>query len=74
MIDVLDAVQLKFNLKSLKSQGAWVAQMVERLTSAQVMILQFLSLSPMWGLLLLAHTLLQILLFLCPSPTALSQK
>ena len=31
---------------SLKSRGAWVAQSVKRVTSAQVMISQFVSLSP----------------------------
>ena len=43
--------------------GAWVAQLVERLTPAQVMILQLTSLSPMSGSVLTARawTLLRIL-------------
>ena len=34
-------------LKILSGWGEWVAQLVKRLTSAQVMISQFMSLSPM---------------------------
>ena len=45
--------------------GAWMAQLVAHPTLAQVMISQFMSLSPIWGLLLLAQSLLRIL---CPSP------
>ena len=37
--------------------GAWVAQWVKRLTSAQVMILQFVSSSPVWGSVLTAQSL-----------------
>ena len=40
-----------------KSRGAWVAQLVERLTSAQVMILQSVSSSPVSGSVLTAQTL-----------------
>ena len=46
------------------TQGAWVAQLVELPTSAQVMISRSLSSSPMWGSVLTA----QISLSLCPSP------
>ena len=45
---------------------AWVAQLVKRPTSAQVMILWFMSLSPTLGSLLSVQSPLQIL---CPSPT-----
>ena len=37
--------------------GAWVAQLVKCPTSAQVMISQFVSLSPMWGSVLTAQSL-----------------
>ena len=39
------------------SQGAWVAQSVERLTSAQVMISRFVGLSPASGSVLPAQSL-----------------
>ena len=39
------------------SRGAWVAQSIGRLTSAQVMISQFVSLSPMLGSMLTAESL-----------------
>ena len=54
--------------------GAWVAQSVERLTSAQVMVLQFVSSIPMSGSVLMAQHLervldLQVLCLLSlPSP------
>ena len=38
-------------------RGAWVAQSVERLTSAQITISQFLSLRPMLGSVLTARSL-----------------
>ena len=47
----------------LTSRGTWVAQSVKLLTSAQVMISRFMSLSPTSGFLLSAQSLLQIL---CP--------
>ena len=53
-------------------RGAWVAQLVEHLTLAQVMILQLVSLSPVLGFVLTAQTLEPALdsLFssLCVSP------
>ena len=45
----------------MKSLGAWVAQSIEHLTSAQVMISQLVSSSSASGWLLLAQNLLQIL-------------
>ena len=44
------------NIKK-KEGGAWVAQAVERLTSAQVMISRFLGLSPVLGSVLIAQSL-----------------
>ena len=44
-------------MKDLLSRGAWVAQSVKRLTSAQVMISWFVSLSPASGSLLTAWSL-----------------
>ena len=38
-------------------RGTWVAQLVERLTSAQVMIAQFVGLSPVSGSVLTAQSL-----------------
>ena len=43
-------VQYMLYKYSLPLQGAWVAQSVERPTSAQVMILWFMSSSPKWAL------------------------
>ena len=40
-----------------ENRGTWVAQSVERLTSAQVMILQFVSSSPASGSVLMAQSL-----------------
>ena len=37
--------------------GTWMAPSVKRLTSAQVMISQFVSLSPAWGSVLTAQSL-----------------
>ena len=57
--------------KILLDRGAWVAQSVKHLTSAQVMIMQSLSLSPVSGSVLTTQglELLWILcLLLCPSP------
>ena len=45
--------------------GAWVAQSVKRLSSAQVVISRFMGSSPTSGSMLTAQSLLQIL---CPSP------
>ena len=56
-----------------KCWGIWVAQSVEHLTSAQVMISQFVSSSPVSGSVLTAQTLEPALdsvsPSLCPSPT-----
>ena len=50
-------------------RGAWVAQSVERLTSAQVMISRFVGSSPVLGSALTARNLLGILaLSLSPCP------
>ena len=55
--------------------GAWVAQLVKRPTSAQVMMSQFMSLSPASGSVLTAQSLepasvsVSPSLSLCPSPT-----
>ena len=46
----------KFSDKSSTSRGAWVAQSVKRLTSAQVMISRFVSLSPVSGSVLTAQS------------------
>ena len=48
---------IKLSEKRHRGQGAWVAQSVERLTSAQVMILQFMSSSPASGSVLTAQSL-----------------
>ena len=48
-------------------QGAWVAQLVERLTSAQVMILQSMSSSPTPGSVLTAQSLKPALDSVSPS-------
>ena len=54
-------------------QGAWVAQLVEHLTSAQVMITRYVSSSPALGSVLTARSLKpasdSVLLSLCSSPT-----
>ena len=62
-------------------QGAWVAQSVKCLISAQVMISQFMSLSPTSGSVLTAQSLeptsSSVSLSLCPSPAcvpSVSQK
>ena len=47
--------------KNMGSWGAWVAQSVERPTSAQVMVSQFMGSSPTLGSLLSAQSLLWIL-------------
>ena len=44
-------------LKTFESWGAWVAQSVKHLTSAQVVISQFMSLSPASGSVLMAQSL-----------------
>ena len=54
-------------------RGPWMAQSVKRLTSAQVMILRFVSLSPASGSVLTAQSLDEdcfgfcVSSFLCPS-------
>ena len=58
-------------IRTKRNRGAWVAQSVKHLTSAQVMISQFVGLSPVSGSVLTAQSLLGILslpLSLCPSP------
>ena len=54
-----------------ENRGAWVAQSVERPTSAQVMILRFVSSSPALGSVLTAQSLEpasdSVFLSLCPS-------
>ena len=62
-----------------RMKGAWVAQLVERLTSPQVMISQSVSSSPTLGSVLTAQSLElasdSVSPSLCPSPVcALSQK
>ena len=54
--------------KNHRLWGTWVAQLVERPTSAQVMVSWFVVLSPALGLLLSVQSLLQIL---CPPLSAL---
>ena len=77
-------------LNCSKVQDTWAPKSVKRLTSAQIMISRFMSSSPVWGSVLTAWSLFQILclppslslslsLSLCPSPThalsvSLSQK
>ena len=46
---------------TLLDRDAWVAQSIECLTSAQVMISQFVGSSPVWGFVLTVQSLLQIL-------------
>ena len=62
-------------------RDTWVAQSIKRLTLAQVMISQLMSLSPMWGSVLTAQSLkpasdsVSPSLSLCPFPIhSLSQK
>ena len=56
-----------------KTRGAWVAQLVKHLTSAQVMISQFMGSSPTSGFVLTAQSLEPALdsvsLALCSFPT-----
>ena len=49
--------KLYINFKIVSSRGAWVAQLVKLLTSAQVMISQFVGLSPVSGSVLTAQSL-----------------
>ena len=53
----LTAVEIKPYIRIYANRGAWVAQSVQRLTSAQVMISPFMSLSPISGSLLTAQSL-----------------
>ena len=50
-------VQALSGLEDASSRGTWVAQSVKRLTSAQVMILRFVSSSPASGSVLTAGSL-----------------
>ena len=50
-------VSVSLKIDKLRNRGPWVAQSVKRLTSAQVMISQFTSLSPTWGSVLRAQSL-----------------
>ena len=52
-------LSLKINnlFKKINNRGAWVAQLVKRLTLAHVMILRFVSLSPVSGSVLTARSL-----------------
>ena len=54
-------------------RGAWVAQLVKRPTSAQVMISQFVGSSPTSGSVLTTWSLLQILCLSLCIPTLLAQ-
>ena len=72
---------MKELVKNTKSGGAWVAQSVGRLTSARVMVSQFMGLSPASRSVLTAQSLETALNSvspsLCPSPAhalSLSQK
>ena len=61
-------------LKKSEYWGTWVAQSVKHPTSAQIMISQFMSLSPMWSSVLIAWSLgpasvLCLPLSLCFFPT-----
>ena len=64
----------EISVKQTKIEGiwsTWVAQLVEHLTLAQVMISQFVNSSPASGLLLSVQSLLWIFcspLYFCPSP------
>ena len=51
-------------------RGAWMAQLVERLTSARVVILWFVSLSPASGSVLTAQSLEAASDTMPPSPSA----
>ena len=64
---------MAFFLEKEKNWSAWVAQSVERLTSAQVMILQSVSLSPVSGSVLTARSLEPVSDSVSPS-LSLSQK
>ena len=55
----------------LIKKGAWVAQLVEHLTSAQVMISWFVGSSPASGSVLTAQSLESVSDSVSPSPSAL---
>ena len=57
--DQLNFIKIKYicAVESGKDRGAWVAQLVERSTLAQVMISQLVSLSPVSGSVLTAQSL-----------------
>ena len=61
---------LEFFKNNIIIRGAWVAQSVERLTSAQVMISRSVSLSPASGSVLTAQSLEPALDSGSPSPSA----
>ena len=50
-------ISLEINLKIHKPRGAWLAQLVKRPTSAQVMISRFVGSSPVLGSVLIAWSL-----------------
>ena len=65
----------QITLRQCGPGGAWMAQLVKCPTSAQVMISQFVSLSPASGSVLTAQSLepaLESVSSLCPSPLVLS--
>ena len=59
------------SFKSNQARGTWVAQLVKRPTSAQVMISQFVHLSPVSGSVLTAQSLEPASDSVSPSPSAL---
>ena len=64
---------MAFSINTLNTHlrwGAWVAQSVKRLTSAQVMTSQFVGLSPAWGSVLTAQSLEPALDSVSPSLSA----
>ena len=63
-------VQKEFGLRVNSFWGAWVAQLVKRPTSAQVMISQFVGLSPASGSVLTARSLEPALDAVSPSLSA----
>ena len=58
---------LSLSQEKIEEKGTWATQSVERLTSAQVMILQFVSLSPASGSVLTAGSLEPALVSVSPS-------
>ena len=62
--------KFKHRVKTYEPRGTWVAQLVEQLTSAQVMILRFVSSSPTSGSVLTAQSLEPASDSVSPSPSA----